>query len=110
MEAEYKALHIELWQWLYDHPDKDCHVWPGWEDCDEVPGSYCLACQFAFEQEERDDEIHFVCDYCPLDQGIMKMCQGQGTFYDWCEARYIGDSKAAQKYAAMIRDAWREVE
>jgi hypothetical protein len=28
-EQEYKAAHIELWQWLYDNPREDKEDWPG---------------------------------------------------------------------------------
>jgi hypothetical protein len=100
-EAEYKALHIELWQWLYDHPDKGKEDWPGWEKyCDKTGHIHnlCFACVFA----------GYCVPYCPLNQELMQGCRyDQGAYASWCDS--YGKPDEHRKYAALIRDAWRKV-
>jgi hypothetical protein len=97
-EAEYKTLHIELWQWLYDNPGKPKQAWPGWEEHEDSIHR-CFACDFASD-----------CVHCPLDKEIMRGCNPYlkhskaGAFLLWCESNYC-DTEAA----ALIRDAWREI-
>jgi hypothetical protein len=91
-EAEYKAAHIALWDWLYQHPSEDKADWPGWKEYGDVEG-FCFACVFC------DGE----CYRCPLK---VERCSFDGSPYQkWGD----GSEKTKKKYAAMIRDAWREV-
>jgi hypothetical protein len=103
--AEYKAAHIEMWQWLYDNPEKNKKDWPGWNF---NGGQYtfnvslCFACVLA---TERSTDIP--CAYCcPLDQNVMKGCGDDSPYAKWHDVAK-DDATTRQKYAALIRDAWR---
>jgi hypothetical protein len=111
-ESEYKALHIELWQWLYDNPGKKKEDWPRWRKHDTYAAGFCFACEYAGELMwsgfPHPESVR--CDNCPLNQDIMRMCRDkEGAYARWYDAIQDGDEEAAKKYAALIRDAWREV-
>ncbi|MDR2744431.1 MAG: hypothetical protein LBB66_04455 [Desulfovibrio sp.] len=111
-EAEYKALHIELWQWLHDNPGKKKEDWPWWRKHDTYASGLCFACEYAGELMwsgfHPSESIR--CDNCPLNDEIMLGCTGEeGAFARWQDATRDGDYDSAKKYAAHIRDAWREV-
>jgi hypothetical protein len=116
-EAEYKAAHIELWQWLYGNPFEGKGDWPGWRWND---GQYdrvknlCFACEVAvykIDESENKPAIIRICNACPLDAATFKSCttttDGKYSIYGmWKNAKSIMDR---QHYAAVIRDAWREI-
>jgi hypothetical protein len=106
-EAEYKAGHIALWQFLYDNPGKDKEEWPGWQDekWSEIRlyhfiEIYCFACRWAYSIDAVS-----ACESCPLDQSVMHRCTGLfSACYRWVNAK---TAKTKKKYAAIIRDAWK---
>jgi hypothetical protein len=96
-EAQCKAAHIDLWDWLYHHPSKNKYEWPEWGT---NGGQYvhvlnrCFACDLCFGR----------CRHCLLE---IKHCEySDSEFKQWSHAT---SEKTRKKYAAIIRDAWREV-
>jgi hypothetical protein len=109
IESESKSLHIELWQWLYDHPSKRKSDWPGWKgNVGDAKQWRCFACAVAAMSSHRGWAD---CEICPLNQEIMVGCSiiKAGAYRRWVEAGVYKDMKSRKKYAAIIRDAWREV-
>jgi hypothetical protein len=104
-ESEYKALHIELWQWLYDNPGEGKGDWPRWiRNGGDIENAFilCFACAFANASSRG-----FYCRSCPLDQRIMKTCDVEESAYVKWIRSYRHESR--REYAALIRDAWRDV-
>ena len=103
MEAEMKAAHRELWQWLYDNPGAWKRHWPGWMENGGkfFAGNYCFACAFAGFDAYADPQ----CGNCPLDQSVMCGCRQDTTSAYVCWEKAIG-RETRKQYAAMIRDAW----
>jgi hypothetical protein len=103
-EAQYKEAHIALWDWLFHHPSKEKYNWPGWEHngggYGEVFGD-CFACECSARDNGGTERN---CLFCPLKK---EACLDAPSIYDhWVK---ISDPKVRKKYAAIIRDAWREV-
>jgi hypothetical protein len=98
-ESEYKAAHIALWQWLYDNPERSKGSWPGWEVNGGEHGAChndCFACELCWSNHES-------CEKCPLSF----RCHDDGSPYkEWDAA---STRRTRKKYAAIIRDAWREI-
>jgi hypothetical protein len=95
-EAKYRAGHIALWDWLYHHPSKLPENWPGW-----ISNAYrhieyirSFGCDFSY----------FECDACPLE---LKTCNRKDSVLaHWYQAK---SPKSRKKYAAIMRDSWREI-
>lgn len=95
-------LHRELWDWLYENPDKKKHHWPRWElnngRIKEVH-SECFLCHIS----------DFDCEACILNPkpfknttytNTDKLCLG-GLWQRWNDVK---TPKTRKKYAALIRD------
>jgi hypothetical protein len=104
-EAELKAAHEALWNYLSENPDERKEDWPGWNSKNDLYGEIfedynaCFACYYDNMQDGM-----FCCDDCPLQ--IAKCGNEKSPWKKWCRA---GSEKTRKKYAAMIRDAWREI-
>lgn len=69
------AAHVELWDWLAQHPDKGKDDWPGWEESGAIPVFYCFACKAAermaqyLKQLPKDSGVGAIncATLCPLD-------------------------------------------
>ena len=93
-------LTLELWQWLYDNPNKRKENWPGWEG---NGGSYysetkCFACSYTFAQKDGDG-----CNLCPLLPLWPDGCtaSSQSPYMQWVMAKSRKDRK---KYTKEIVD------
>lgn len=94
-------LTLELWQWLYDNPDKGKSDWPEWEynggqyEC--LPTD-CFCCEWVFRVTKT------TCSACPLSPlwGISCTDLSEGNVYRlWGKATTQKDKK---KYAKQIVD------
>lgn len=60
--------HRKMWRWLAEHPGKEKHDWPGWE---ENGGPYrddwahCFLCSYAVSVVG-EDSGRVACEECPL--------------------------------------------
>jgi hypothetical protein len=104
-EAEMKAAHIALWDWLYENPGEEKDDWPEWAwNGGQYSGVFddCFACEMA---KDKNDRVTIGrCTYCPLQ--IMSCRSGPESAYEsWYNAE---DAETRKKYAAVIRDAWRD--
>jgi hypothetical protein len=104
-EAELKAEHEALWKWLCDNPTKGKEDWPEWNDGNGLYGEIleeyntCFACYFVYIADEFTS-----CEKCPLQ--MIKCADKKSPWKGWVHADNEEDRK---KYAAIIRDAWREI-
>jgi hypothetical protein len=99
------SKHVELWQFLADHPDKEKWQWSGWKDIPKQVND-CFACDYA--KIATSSGLIGSCADCPLiwdtkhcDDSIKDKDGADGLFYLWdvCE-----DLKERSKLAAQIRD------
>lgn len=83
-------LHYELWDWLYNNPNKHKWNWPKWEyNGGKVKTTQldCFLCEiYGFKYQNE-------CQGCPLDPF--------SYWNDWQEAK---TPKTKKKYAKLIRD------
>jgi hypothetical protein len=87
------SRHIELWDWLVDHPDKEKWQWPGWKD---VPAQEndCFACGYSeFKNSCADCPLVWPDEDCYFDDEYL--------FARWDRAE---DLEEKAKLAAQIRD------
>ena len=94
--------HVELWNWLFHHPNKGKSQWPGWERnggiWPEVEAD-CFACEVSRDPACRD---------CPIIWGekiINGKMQCGHNDSPYCKWYYAKSPKAHKKYAALVRDA-----
>ena len=92
-------LHRELWDWLYENPEKGKDDWPRWEfnegKIKEVEND-CFLCELAM----RDGVV--ICEKCILSPIPYKPVFCLNCLYDrWHNAE---TNKTRKKYAAIIRD------
>jgi hypothetical protein len=100
-EEDYRAAHIELWKWLHDNPSEDKEDWPGWAKYGFVVRN-CFACDYACELEDFNE-----CERCPIRE---KTGECDFSYSIWNRWRDAETDRTRKKYAAIIRDAWREIQ
>ena len=107
--AGLSAAHVELWDWLANHPDKNKRLWPGWERHGDGYGVYdntevaahCFLCE-AMQSSATP------CAECPLAANAIEACyEGTGLYRQWRRALDRRDYSAAKGLALRIRDIWR---
>ena len=107
-EQQLRALHIELWQWLYNNPSKTVREWPGWYA--DTGTDFLMRVVLQWQGNFACVVAGGPCLTCPLDQNVMHGCRRgyktKAAYVRWENAGCIATRK---KYAALIRDSWREV-
>ena len=92
-----KENHVALWNWLSEHPEKCKIDWPGWKTIDRLNIEHscnrCFACDVVVGNCEENP--------CPI---------GDCSDYEHPYVKYgrSVDPDDRAKYAAQVRDAWKE--
>lgn len=92
----YHTLHKDMWNYLYENPNKDKKDWPRWVinggDIKIVNGN-CFACEY-------DYKFNDICNHCPFDIGIGDYCL-KGLYRKWILSNDLEERK---QLAKQIRD------
>jgi hypothetical protein len=100
-EAQYKEAHIALWDWLCNFPMRYEEDWPMWKKnggpYDEVY-EYNFACEYS---SQKNGALN--CTACPLEIQFCPLSKSPWNI--WYQSHSI---KTRKKYAAIVRDSWRE--
>ncbi len=95
---KYRKLHIRLWKWLAENPDKDKSDWPGWKwnggKKIDLTGNVCFAC----------DYVKIICPACPIDWGENRTCLDDGSAFERWE--HAGNPKETSDIANEIASMW----
>jgi hypothetical protein len=99
--VECHENHVELWNWLAEHPHDEKEDWPSWKEIGEEYGnenSYCFACILAGDTNARRNSTG--CQACPMPK---EYCDMKGSIYSrWREAETGHDRSSL---AESMRDA-----
>lgn len=103
-KKQLKALHVELWNWLAENPEKSKDDWPRWEfnrGTIKEAENLCFACEAADVPTKNN------CDGCTCSWGEYSTCEpdedGYSIYEEW--KRKTGEERT--KYALQVRDCWR---
>lgn len=92
----YHTLHKDMWNYLYENPNKNKKDWPRWKrnggDIKIVIGN-CFACKY-------DYKFNGTCDHCPFNIDINKTCLND-LYIEWCHNNNLEKRK---QLAKQIRD------
>ena len=113
-----KKLHIELWQWLVDHPGADKANWPRWEFNGgniQYIISKCFAC---YRAELNPNSLTNLCSCCPIFIKAGRCSYDNSAFGEWEDLMEVSNLDEQldnpefvaklKMYAGIIRDAWEE--
>lgn len=101
--------HVELWDWLSKHPDKEKEEWPGWGKYGYTAIQYCYACDCTQSLMDAYADMFaegMTCgDICPLEWNgptCRRDCYGHDGLYTRWVWEVNPDKRAA--LAKVIRD------
>jgi hypothetical protein len=115
----YKLAHKNMWSWLADNPGARKRDWPEWccTTVVSIPGE-CFACVVADIRRLSIPICRATCDFCPLDQEIMRQCGTGSAYRDWelltreynnlPEPRCEALRREISTQALRIKNAWSE--
>jgi hypothetical protein len=99
MKATFRHdLHVEMWNWIFNNPDKEKSDWPRWKKLGgDVRGNAydCFACVYN-EFNDRGS-----CAKCPLIWPSGDCIFHDGLFQSWNSSE---DPEERRVYAKQIRD------
>lgn len=117
--TEKKAikLSIELWQWLYDNPDKYKESWPKYKkyNLQDMDGR-CFCCEWYNEQckheyiKRKNNRLYLITtQHCPLNS--IKLCGFaciKSAFRKWTYALYTNNTKQSKSASLKILNALKK--
>ena len=100
--TEAKRLHIQLWTWLANHPEKRKDHWPFWQDVQAIYGEIenkCFACHVAkgevalrgLASPLNQWSFEYMCPLCPV--------------IEWRDRRIRGSLEMKGKGSCLHRDS-----
>ena len=100
--------HINLWNWLLEHPDKYEYDWQEWENNGgsiPIVANMRFDCDYAvsINKIKHLNDIKRYCRHCPFGDFENKNCLN-GLYETWCEMVAAGCKKEASVLATLIRD------